>query len=588
MKVSTRNHRITRRDFLLVTGVAAASLAAGCGRRGGPSTVSATPSGSSGGNDVLYATANPLAPPSGSPDLILRNGKVITVDINDTLAQAIAVKDGKIQAVGSNETIDALKGAGTQVVDLNGRALTPGLIDPHFHLGVIAALKKYIPFLPPDVTNIKTLQSKLKEVAAQTPTGNWILGYFFLLEEGRTATAQELDAVAPNHPVWIIHQGGHFGSANTMALQLADITKDTPNPMGSIIERDKDGNPTGAFYNHRAMDALRKVVPAELMAPDPQGIASNQDIMLAVGLTTFHDVYVRGADLLKMYADMRTNGGMKVHGAIYPIIEYPTQVEALLKLDRSYDPWMRVGGMKLQIDGQGPTAFTNQPHDGPSWDMPAWDVDIFKQTVRTLHEAGCQISTHCIGDAALDLTLDAYEEAMNASPRSDPRHRIEHVTLSTSEAHKRMRDLGVIASVSSSFIPHAGDYFLREFKKHLDLFVATRSILDQGVAVNLNSDYPTTSWAAPQMSMAGAVNRLTQSNRVAVAEQAITIAEALRACTMGGAYSGFEESDKGSLEPGKRADLAVWTQDPLSMTGEQIGDATIDATYVDGKLVYGA
>ncbi|MBN2548814.1 MAG: amidohydrolase [Anaerolineales bacterium] len=588
MKSVNRNRRITRRDFLLVTGVAAASLAAGCGRRGGPSGGLTTPSGSSGGNDVLYASAKPPAPPSGDPDLVLRNGKVITVDINDTIAQALAVKDGRIQAVGSNETIDALKGGSTQVVDLNGRAMTPGLIDPHFHLGIIAAMLKYIPFMPPEVENIPELQKKLKEVVAQTPAGNWILGYFFLLEEGRAATAQELDTVSPNHPVWIIHQGGHFGSANTMALQLADITKDTPNPMGSIIERDKDGNPTGAFYNHRAMDALRKVVPAELTAPDPQGLTANQDVMLGVGITTFHDVYVRGADLLKIYADFGSSGAMKLHGAVYPIIEYPTQVESLLKLDRTREPWLRVGGMKLQIDGQGPTAFTNLPHDGPSWDMPAWDVDIFKQTVRTLHEAGVQISTHCLGDAALDLTLDAYEEAMNASPRSDPRHRIEHVTLSTTEAHKRMKDLGVIASVSSSFIPHAGDYFLREFKKHLDLFVTTRSLLDQGVAVCLNSDYPTTTWAAPVMSMAGAVNRQTQTKRVAVPEQAITIAEALRAHTMGGAYSGFDESDRGSLEPGKLADLAVWTNDPLSMTPEQIGNATIDATYVEGKVVYGA
>ena len=191
-----KQNQITRREFLYVTGLAAAAAVTGCGRRS-----SATPASggavteSAAGKAVLYANASPPAPPTGTPDLILRNGKVITVDAADTIAQAVAVKNGSIQAVGSNETIDALKGAETTVVDLNGRSLAPGTIDPHYHLGVVAGMSLYIPFMPPEVNNIPELQKKLKEVAAQTPAGEWILGYFFLLEEGRPPYASEMDAV---------------------------------------------------------------------------------------------------------------------------------------------------------------------------------------------------------------------------------------------------------------------------------------------------------------------------------------------------------------------------------------------------------
>ena len=589
MKTGKRNRRITRRDFLRVAGVAAGTLAAGCRLGSSPRNATPTTRAAVPGKSILYAQAKPPTPPAGTPDLILRNGKLITIDIDDTIAQAIAVKDGRIQAVGSNETIDALKGAGTQVVELNGRSLTPGLIDPHFHLGVVAAMEMYTPFLPPEVKNLSDLQKKLKEVAKQTPPGQWILGDIFSLGDQLIPNAKQLDAVAPDNPVWIIHMGGHYGAANTLALQLAGITKDTPDPAGALIERDQDGNPTGAFYNHRAMDALRKVVPAELTQPNPESLRKNQSLLVSSGVTSFQDVYVRGQELVRMLYDLGKSGDLILRGAIYPILEYQDGLDGLLKLERYRDDMFRLGGIKLQIDGQGPTAYTHQPHEGASWDMPSWEPDVFKQIVRTLHEAGMQICTHCIGDAALDLTLDAYEAAMNASPRSDPRHRIEHCILSTQESHQRIKDLDVVVSNSPTFLVQSGDYFLRNFgKERENLMFRARDWLDKDIPMALNSDYPTTFWYAPQKAMSAAVGRLTSKGQTLGADQAISMSEALRAHTMGAAYAGFDESDKGSLEPGKFADLAIWTQDPLGMTAEQMGTATIDVTYVGGKQVYPA
>ena len=587
MKTSPSSNHISRREFLVVTGLAATALATGCKRgSAGPEPGAGVTGESSAGKAVLYAQAKLPAPPAGTPDLILRNGKVITVDAADTIAQALAVKGGSIQAVGSNEAIDALKGPETQVVDLNGRSLTPGLIDPHYHLGVVAAMQVYTPFLQPEVKNVPDMQKKLKEVAAQTPKGQWIFGYFFLLEEGRAPYASELDASAPDNPVFIIHQGGHFGSGNTLALQAAGVTKDTPDPVGAVIERDKNGEPTGAFYNHRALDVLRKGIPPELIKPDPRGLVTNQPMMAAVGLTTFHDVYVRGKDILQSYYNMGANKQMLLRGAIYPILEYPKDIDAALSLERYKDDMFRLGGFKLQIDGQGPTAYTNKPHDGISWDMPSWEPNSFKETVRRLHEAGLQISTHCIGDAAVDLTLDAYEEAMNASPRPDPRHRIEHCILSTQESHQRMKDLGVVVSCSPSFLSMSGDYYLKTFKGQEDLIFTERDWLEKGLVVTFNSDYPTTFWAAPMQAMSASITRLTQSGRTANPDQAVTVMEALRAHTMGAAYAGFDEGTRGSVEPGKLADLAVWTKDPLSQTGEEIAGATIEMTFIGGRQVY--
>jgi predicted amidohydrolase YtcJ len=466
------------------------------------------------------------------------------------------------------------------------------MIDPHFHLASVALLKVYTPFLPPDVTDVASLQKALKEVAKQTPKGEWILGYFLVMDETRAPFASELDQVAPDNPVWIIHQAGHLGSANTLAMQLAGITKDTPNPPGGMIGRDKDGNPTGDFYTHRAMDALRKAAPQDLLKPDPQGILDYQSLLVANGITTFHDVYVRGLDLVKAFYTSGKSGKMTARGAMYPILENPDDVNAALKLERYQDEMFRLGGIKLQIDGQGPTAFTNQPHDGITWDKPYWEPDLFKQIVAQLHAAGFQIAIHCVGDAAVDLTLDAYEAAMNASPRSDPRHRIEHCILSTQEAHQRIKDLGIVVSESPTFLPMGGNYYLKHYgEQRVPLMMTTRDWLNKGIPLALNSDYPTTPWSMPQQNLAAAVLRMTATKQVVGGNQALTMLEALRAHTMGGAYAGFDESNKGSLEPGKLADLVIWSQDPLEADPLKMflaKEPWIDTTFISGKQVYPA
>jgi len=522
--------------------------------------------------------------------MVMMGGKVITVDPADSIAQAVAVKDGLIQAVGGDEAIRALVGEKTKLIDLGGQAVTPGLIDPHNHLQVWGQLQGfYVALMPPEVKTMDDLREKLAEAIAQTPEGEWVIGYF--LTVGRLPDRHDLDPVSPHHPVWVIQQGGHYGSANSLALQMAGITADTPDPVGGVIEREANGEPSGVFYNHRAMDVLRRHVPRPTVEMVRDYIATAQPIFAAGGVTTFHDNNVRGVDTVGAYFDTDRAGQMLIRGQVHYTLEWPGDLERALKEVEYYqgNGFMRFAGFKFLLDGQAQMAYCHEPHDGVRWDTPTWDPKRFKDTVRALHDTGLQICVHCFGDAAADLTLDAFEEAMNANPRPDPRHRLEHAIITTPQATQRIKDLGVVVSTQPQFIRLGGDHYAEMFgEERARRVIVTREWLEAGVPVALGSDAPTTPWLTPQVTLFGAVTRITFSNQFYEPDQSMTIQEALRAHTMGSAYAGFEENTKGSIEPGKLADLAVWSEDPYTAPLKRLWQIPIAMTLVGGEIVYQA
>ena len=596
--MSRRVARITRRDFLRKSALTAGTAVVGglleaCGRR-----------------DALHPTATPpppspmptatetLAPPTATPlpaelaaDMVLMGGKVITVDPADTIAQAVAIKDGLIQAVGDDEAVRALVGEKTKMIDLGGKAVTPGLIDPHNHLQVWGQLQGfYVALMPPEVKTMDDLREKLAEAVAKTPEGEWVKGFFLSLG-GRLPNRHDLDPVSPHHPVWIMQQGGHYGSANSLALQRAGITADTPDPVGGVIEREAHGEPTGVFYNHRAMDVLRRHVPQPTVEMIRDNIAAAQPVFAAAGVTTFHDNNVRGVHTVGAYFDADREGQMLIRGQVYYTLEWPGDLERALKEIEYYqgNGFMRFAGFKFLLDGQAKMAYCHRPHNGVRWDMPTWDPQTFKNAIRKLHDTGLQICVHCMGDAAVDLTLDAFEEAMNANPRPDPRHRIEHCILSTPQATQRMKDLGVVVSTQPQFIRLGGDHYADMFgEERAKRVIVTREWLEAGVPLALGSDAPTTPWIAPQVTLFGAVTRITFSNQFYEPDQALTIQEALWAHTMGSAYAGFEEDIKGSIEPGKLADLAVWSENPYTAPPRRLWKIPIVMTLVAGEIVFQA
>ena len=528
--------------------------------------------------------------PDQEADLVLHAGKILTVDPQDSILGAVALRDGRIVAVGGDEEVLALAGPLTQKIDLAGRAVTPGLIDAHNHLQVMGLMHGYYtPFLPPEVRTLEDLRARLAEIVAQTPEGEWVQGYFMVVNEGRLPSRQDLDPVSPDHPVWIMQQGGHYGSANSLALQMAGITADTPDPVGGVIERDTGGEPTGVFYNHRAMDVLRRVIPRYTQEMVRENIVSSQPLFAACGVTSFQDNNVRGTDTVATYLDAGRRGDMSLRGAVYYTLEWPQDLDRALH-EIPLRRWGRIDALcRFQVPARRPGQDGLLPRAARRRALGYADLgpSEFQGSRPQLHDTGLQICVHCAGDAAVDLTLDAYEEAMNANPRPDPRHRIEHCILSTPQATQRMTDLGVVVSTQPQFLRLGGDAYTPLYgEERSRRAIVTREWLDAGVPVALGSDAPTTPWYTPQITLFGAVTRVTASNQRHEPDQALTIQEALRAHTMGSAYAAHEEGVKGSIEVGKLADLAVWSEDPTTAPLQRLWQIPIDMTIVGGRLIY--
>jgi predicted amidohydrolase YtcJ len=285
---------------------------------------------------------------------------------------------------------------------------------------------------------------------------------------------------------------------------------------------------------------------------------------------------------------MSAEGSLFLRNNIYLTLEWPAEMAKVDQVTPLDGPISRFAGYKFLIDGQGPTAYCYEPHNGVEYRLSTWDPGEFKSTVKTLHDTGLQICTHAIGDRAADLALEAYEEAMNANPRSDPRHRIEHAVLTAPAATQKLRDLNVVISTQPAFIYLFGEGWQELFgSERMERICVTREWLDADVHVAIGSDAPSTTLYYPAATLAGAMTRITYKENVIGSNQILTFEEALRAHTIEGAYAAHQEAELGSLEPGKYADLVVWPEDPGSMSmGDLAKQTTVDMTMVGGNIVY--
>lgn len=572
-----RSNKISRRDALKLGGIALAAAVLSCNRQ-------------TKGMDLPGSPATNSPSPTGMADLIMKGGKVFTVDPSNSIKDAIAIKDGLIHATGTDHDIEALAGASTQVIELKGRSVTPGFIDPHIHFRVWGLQNVYyIPFLPPDVKDIASLQRALADALKGRPEGEWTMCYYLGLADKTIPEKEDLDPVSSNHPVFLMHIGGHWATANSVALQIAKVTASTPSPEGGIIEK-KDGELTGVLYNHRAMDVVRAYAPKIDGNLVKQAILETQKAFAACGVTSFHDNNIRDLNDILAYQELTQEGKLFLRNDLYLTLEWPSDIEKIDQVQVIQNNVTRFAGYKFLIDGQGPTAYCHEPHNGVEWRLPTWDPQMFKDTIRTLHDTGLQVCVHTIGDAAADLTLEAYEAAMNANPRSDPRHRIEHAILTTAQATQKMKDLGVVVSTQPAFIYLFGEGWEGLFgTERMKRILVTREWMEAGVHVAIGSDAPSTPLYNPAATLAGAMSRVTIKQKPIGADQIMTFEEALRAHTYEGAYASHQENVKGTLEAGKFADLVVWKDDPGKL---RIGDLaqvkTVDMTMVGGRVVHQA
>ena len=577
---------LSRRDFLKLSGAALGGAALACG----------------GGQKLLELTAVPTSnlPAAQVPTLaagefadgILVNGNILTMNAQRSTVKALAIKNGLILSVGDEPAIRTLAGESTQVINLQGRTVTPGLIDAHCHLSACGLLGTvYVDISWPVVKTIEEMQALVAERIAQTPHGEWVLGAGWLTYDGRYPNKHDVDPVSPDHPVMLINQGGHLAVVNSLALGIAGVTSATPDPVNGRFLREGNNEPDGTIMNHPAMDYFRRLWPDDMIDQQDMenSILSPQARFATMGVTSFQDVYARGMDRMLAYFEIGRRRQMSLRGQVMNVLEYFQELDGripAIEAMRYEDDFMHFAGGKCQVDGAGEASYTHEPHNGIAWNLTIWKPDDLKQVVSAFHDAGYQMALHAFGDAAVDMALDSIEAAMNANPRPDPRHRIEHSVLNTASAIQRQKDLGVTISIQPQMIRAFGDGAERIWgSERLQKMIPTRTWLDNGIPLALSSDAPSMPWWEPQATLAGSLLRLTMSNKPVSPEQAMTIEEAMYAHTMGGAYADFAENKKGSLEPGKFADLAVWHDDPYSVKPAELLDLTIALTMIGGKVV---
>jgi len=558
-----------------------------------PSTISAATTG-------LSSTSSGAQPPRTTSetfhaaDLVLINGKVITVDPQDSIVEAVAISEGKIIRVGTDSEVQVLIDQDTEVVDLKGKTVTPGLIDSHCHIGGGYPEKYYLDLRPGKVDSIDDIVRLVAKKVEETPKGEWVLGFGWFpayWSDSRLPSRFDLDPVSPDNPVFLTDMSGWYGWVNSYALKLSGVDENTPNPLGGIIDRDKTSNmPTGLLVNHSAMWLVKKPPPSKEQMEE--GIVYASNLFLAEGVTDIQDNWVKGKDLLGAYQALNDRGEPPTPTDIYYHInseaEAETALTALPSVKQGFGGTVSLKGWKLQVDGGAATAFTYEPHNGYAYSVPSLNPDTLKKIVSMLHKSGLQICVHVIGDRALDATLDAIEAALNENPRPDHRHRLEHVVVSPSKAAlERIKKLGVVISTQPLFMYFSGDTWYRLFgEDRLQMSLPVKTASDMGIPVALGSDYPCSPDTRPQLTLWSAVMRQTMTGRVIGPQERVDIRQALRLHTMGSAYAAHEENLRGSIEVGKRGDLVVWSEDMYTIPTDKIRDLKVELAIVAGKIVY--
>jgi predicted amidohydrolase YtcJ len=531
---------------------------------------------------VILTLGSEPAAAQESADLVLVGGHVITLDPSDRVTQAIAIRGNRIVAVGTDAEIERLSGPRTRVIQLQGRGVTPGFIDSHTHAESTAEFRNFwvdlhSPPLPAEHSSAAILK-KLGERVAQVPAGTWVVG------EGPFGpqvppTADQLSTAFPQHPV-VVKYGMHQYVANRKALEMANITKLTPDPPGAKIEKGVDGEPTGMLYE--CFELFPIPYPrAELKHALETTLTED---FLKQGVTTVYELSVT-QPANGLYQELHDEGKLPVRlhigYMIYPALQPVIDLESLLRMGIHSglgDDWLRIGPAKLFVNGAG----AGVP-------LIRRDQATLNNTALRLHHAGWQLWLHAIGQPAQDMALEALETVLRADPRPDPRHRIEHIGGVLDRARfDRMQRLGIIPVPTEPALPFASSRSVAPSGDSGAVLFPYRTLLAMGFQPPGNSDTGGSySWQMNVIArLAMFVTRASVDGTAYHPEEAVSVTQALRILSTYGAYAGFEEKTRGTLELGKLADLVVLSDDPLSIAPHRLKDLKIDTTIIDGAVRY--
>ncbi len=526
-------------------------------------------------------------------DLILTGGHVLTGHRTPSDATALAIRHGRIACVGSDSDVLSWKTSDSQLIDLRGRSIAPAFNDAHCHIMSVGFMAREVDARTPPNRTVQDIVNRVAERVKSTDKGLWITARGYdqaRLEDQRHPTRDDLDPVSPDHPVILIRACGHIGVANSKALEAAGIDANTPDPEGGTIDRDTSGRPTGVL-REEANKLVRRTIPDPTVEEIREALRLSGQEYYSQGVTSAAEAGIRTADEMAAYSSLHQEGSLPLRSYIMMMIDERLELLKELGIRTGFgDDMLRIGPAKIFLDGSigGRTARMSQPYEDEDDNLGLWmqDPQLMKQKLIDAHLAGFQCCAHAIGDAAIDLLLSAFEEALEQSPRADHRHRIEHSSILRPDLLDR------IQAINS--IPIPGTTFLHSFQKayianlgmdRIRYAYAMREFLNRGIVAAASTDAPVVSTSA-MIGIKTMMTRLSEEGDELYAEEQITLEEAIHAYTWAGAYASFEESIKGTLDPGKVGDVVVLETDLRGVEPAEMGTVNVDLTAMNGEIVY--
>lgn len=529
-------------------------------------------------------------------DTVFINGQVVTVNQNNDVVEALAVKDNKIVYVGSNAGAKSFVDDASEVIDLKGRSLLPGFTDAHEHVLVRGSNELGVDCRSPKMKSIEDIKAAIAEVAKVTPKGEWIRGWGYdhsKLAEGRHPDRFDLDEAAPDHKVSIVRVCNHIGTFNSNAMKGAGVADDCTEICGSPTGQ-RNGVCNGVMFEKAFMEVVSKARPTtEEMV---EGLGLVNDMFLKEGITCCHDAGGHGAASMKAFQRGVEQGKIKVRlvTMLFALIGETASFSDLYIDSGIYTGFgndrLKLGPIKIMVDGSssGPTAATLEDYTSMPGNrgLVSLEEDYIDDVVMRAHIAGYQMTAHAVGDRGVTLIVNALEKAIKAHPRADHRHRIEHCAMLNPDLIKRIKELGIVPVAQPIFLYEFGDGYIRNYgEERGGNLMPSKDLMDAGVRVVGSSDCPVT-FSNPLLNMHVAVNRETQTGQLLGARNRIELVDAIRMFTYNSAWVSFDEKKRGSLEVGKLADVIVLSEALLDVAKDKIKDVVVDMTFIDGEKLY--